>query len=877
MDVKSFFWRCSWVWLALAFIPARVGAESAETVALRAASELFQDGHYALAEKKFNDFLAAYTNSPHRADAILSLAQANVYQSNNAAAINLLEKSFPSADESHKRDYVFWIAKAQLNAGHYRRAAEGFGNIARNPNSTHTLEAAYDEAESYARIPDWPHVIELLQQTNEPFHLAAAAAPADDSAIMGRLLLGEAYQATQHYAEGEKVVRAIQPAGLKLDFRWQRLYLLCQLELAQGRATEALRDTTNLLDIAIGARHQARSQILRGDVLQQLLQPAEALEAYKKDLADGIPADEQRAALERIIDVTMAIHSPAAAVQALETLAAQRSQSVGLDLIWSALGDLYLKLTANPPKLVEGTNVVVLSQTNYQAGALSNLNLVLQNSTNGQLLARAHLDRGWCEWLQSDVAAAHADFLKAAAGLPFSEDQAVARMKVGDTDLYLHNDAAAVSNYTLVLKQYSKLAAVTNDLFAQALYQTVVGDIALNNLPAAEAAARKILAWFPGILGDRSLLAVGKDFDYRRYDYAQARRVFEDLLKRSPQSPLAPEVEYAIGRTYAHERNWPAAIENYRQWETSHPHDPLYPEVDFSLAHAYDKVGQQTNAFMHFTNFVAQYPSNSLWRWAKNWVADYYYNQEDYPKADLNYQQLYQSPAAGDLSWQAHLWAGRAALNHSAIDDARQDFYDLASSDPSNTPPNLQAQAWFALGDTILQQSLVPPVNTTNFNQAIYAVSNLTNGAPTNAIAIEALGRLGDYYMHWANITNAPEAYDKAAQMYRAILSYPPAKVNVSARCQAEVGLGLVAEHQHHPQEALEHYFNVLYAYDSDNFDPYWIWRAGEFAGRLSEELQQWDSAIKVYRIVMEAVPSLRPALERKIAADQAHAEAARN
>jgi tetratricopeptide (TPR) repeat protein len=849
-------------------------AESDEDLAFRSAFNLFHDGQYSLAETNFTAFLSTFTNSSHRADAVLYLARSRLEQSNYAGAIDLLENSFNTAGESHKLDYVFWIATSRLNAGDYRRAAEEFGNIAQNPNSTKILEASYEQAECCSRMADWMQVIQLLQQTNGSFRLAVAADPKNNFATMGALLLGQAFFAVHRYADGEKVVAGLDPSALVPDFRWQRLYLLCELEMAAGHPADALRDTTNLLEVALGPRHLARSIFLQGDVLSQLGRLTDALQVYAKNLADGVPAEDQRQAIVNTIYLTIALNPPPAAIQALESLAALRPQSPGLDLIRLNLGQLYLKLNFAPPVLSQSTNLIVLAQTNFLAGALTNLNLVLQNPTTPEVAAVASLDRAWCYWLQANISAAKPDFAQAAAHLPFSEDQAVARFKLADAEFYQRDYAGAVSNYNLLLSQYYNMPGVTNGLFDEALYQIVAADLNLGDVPGASAAAQKILTWYPGsFFGDLSLLSIGEDFD-RKYNYAMARQIFTDLLQRSPHSTNAPEVEFAIARLYAHERNWPAALRAYGQWETNHPLDARLPEVEFFLAQAYDKADRPADALMRFTNFVARFPGNSLAPWAQNWVADYYYNQEDYPSAERNYELLFQFPGAGDLAYQARLWAGRAALNY-AVDDALQHFFDIVNN--TNTPPALLAQTYFVLGDTMLQEFQAPPNNRTNFTDALALMSKLTNGAPTNALALEAIGRLGDYYMAWADVKQEPEVYSNAAQMYRALLSFPSANVGVSARSQAEVGLGVIAEKQHQPGQALAHYCKVVYGYDPDNFDPYWIERAGENAARIYEDQQQWDKAARVYSRVLEAVPALRPVLDRKIHADQAQAEAARN
>jgi TolA-binding protein len=857
-------------WAVLPASAADAPQKPADEKALDAAFEMFKDGQYALAETNFSNFLTTYTNSTHRAYAILYLAISRLDQTNNAGAMDLLQNSFSSAGELQPQ-YVFWIAKARLSQKDFMAAAIGFANVARIASSPQRLEAAYDEALTYSEMTNWPYVINLLQATNRVFHIAAALEPESSFAAMGTLLLGEALLNENRPVEAEKTIRALDSASLKFDLAWRRQYLLCRIKLAAGHGDDALDATTNLLALASGPAHRAASIFLQGQILEDMKRPADALAAYETNLVDGVPAEEQRRALAKTVELTVALNPLGEAIQSLENLILLHPQTPGVDLAHVGLGELYLKAYGNPAAAVAGTNGVALAIANPLTSALTNFNIVIRDFTNSQWLPEAHLDRGWCYWCQGDVVDAKKDFEAAAQGLPYSEDQAVAIFKWGDSQFAEHDYAGAVSNYTQLLIRYDTMPSVTNNLFDQALYQIVEAKLNLRDDQGAGAAAEKILRWFPGsYLGEGGRFLMGHSISN-----SQARQVFMDLLKRSPNSPIAPEVEFAIARTYDHEGEWSTALRGYDNWMTNHPGNRLLPEVEFYQALATAKEGMETNALMKFTNFVARFPSNSLAPWAKNWVADYYYRQQDYPSAEKSYQELYQKfPNAGDLAYQGRYWAGRAALANQELADARIYFSALVSD--TNTPTALEQQGFFALADTAFQQFLANPSNLTNLNDAIAAVSKLTNSAPTNAIAVEAFGRLGDYYMQYAGLKSDTNVYPEVIQMYSTILSFPATAATVSARSQAEVGLGIVAEKEHLPQMALKHYSRVLYG-DPKNFDPYWVETAGRLMAQICEEQQKWDQAVNTYKRVLDAVPSLAPVLKEKIATDERRAEASHN
>jgi TolA-binding protein len=705
-------------------------SESQEDQAFRFAFKCFQDSVYPLAETNFGQFLAKYTNSPHRADAILYLARARLYQSNYTGAIDLLQKSSGEAG-GLKHEYVFWTAKARYASGDLTNAAEDFARMSKEfPLSPRRLEASYDQAEARSRMGDWPGVIGLLQDPERPFQLAAAQDTKSEFAGLGWLLLGEALLHENRPAEGEKVILGFDPAGLTQDLRWHRQYLLSQLQLAGGRIEAALATSTNALELALDPRHQAASVFLQGEILEKLGRPADALGVYAKNLVDNQTKEVQWQALSRTIPLTVMLNPLPLAIQALDSLLKQHPQTKAQDLAQLSLGELYLKAWATLPGPVAESNALVAPATDFLASALTNFNMVITNFTNSPLLAKARLDRGWCDWLSSNYPAAKIDFGEAAARLPLSQDQAVARFKLADAQFCLKDYVGAASNYSQVLADYDKFPEVTNALFDLALYQVAEADIHNGDEEGARLAISNILRRYPAsYFGNRGSLLLGEDLN-RKNDYAHAREVFLGVLARSPHWPLLPRVEYEIARTHDYEGHWNEAIMRYQKWETNHPGDPLLPDVDFHLALACGKAGLTNEALTGFTNFVVRFPTNNaLAPWALYWAADFYYNQNDFINAEKYYEELFFNyPNAGDdLAYQARFWAGKSALRGQRTAEALEYFKKLVNL--TNAPPALVARGWFALGDTFFQQYQSGQTNEDYLGQAITAISKCTNGA----------------------------------------------------------------------------------------------------------------------------------------------------
>jgi tetratricopeptide (TPR) repeat protein len=413
-----------------------------------------------------------------------------------------------------------------------------------------------------------------------------------------------------------------------------------------------------------------------------------------------------------------------------------------------------------------------------------------------------------------------------------------------------------------LLRDYADTPSVTNKLFDLALYKIIEASLAVGDEAQATNAAAKILAWFPtSYYGQYGGLLLGEDLT-RKNDYALARREFSALTNQP--TPLAARAAFAIARTYGFEGDWPEALQGYGQWVTNYPKDPLLAEVEFERALACDKAGQESNALQLMTNFVARFDSNHLAPWAQNWIADYYYNLGDYPKAEIHYEELYDKwpNAEGDLAYRARFMAGKAAFLRQDPGEAESYFTNLINL-PA-TPPAIRNEAYSALADAIYK---LDPTNTLSLSQAIAAESKLTNGAPTNAAAAPAFGRLGDFYYQGKD-------YVGARQMYGAALVCGDV-IDKATRCQAEIGLGNAALMLQQTNEALLHFNTVLYHIDDPG--PFWTGQAGQAAAGVLEDLGQWEAAKNVYQRVLNTAPTLRPLLERKIAAAQQNMDAARN
>ncbi len=881
----------------LVVAPSLFAASKAEDRAYTAAVVLLETKFYNQAEQSFSTFVQDHPDSTNRVSAILHQAQARFFQEDYAGALDLLQKQLPQAGPQAD-EFQYWIAQTFFQKKDFRAAADAFAALGKNfPNSSHELEGCYFEAFAESKMGNWPRVIELLGAPAGRFELATRAQPNSPSTIDGALLLADALLRQNRFGEAEKVVAQLNAASLAPEANWRKLDLICRIQLASGRAENALETTTNSLSAATktgNGRMLAETVLLRGDILQKLNRLPEAIAVYEQNFGTGstnVPIGIRRRTFFKLVDLNLSQGETSNAVRRLENFIEQHPADPSVDLAMLTLGELRLKNVVSTSGGNVGSNP---NSSNVFAEVMTNFSFVITNFPQSTHLGKAFLNRGWCFWLRGDYPAAEVDFAEAVARLAVSEVRAIARFKLADAQFKQTNYTAAVTNYQLLILNHSAVSRVTNELFEPALHQIVRAGLELEDVEIARDAMQKLWNWFPGgSLGGRTLLLVGEKFSLAGRSPA-ARDMFIRYLARIPDSPLSAEIQLALAQTHVLEKNWTNALAALDQWVTNFASHPLLPQGEFARALAFDKSGQITNAFNLMTNFVSRFPSNELASVAQNWVADFYWNHQDYRNAEKSYQELYQrfNPPA-ELGYQARLMAGRSAYDRSDYAEAAKYFKTLISDlialpdtqTNKNSTAKLTDEAWFALGDTLFQDFL-SNTNKAILAEAITAFSRITKDFSTNAMAQLAWGRIGDCYFQ-LGAQDLPQ-YTKASEYYSNVVYSIHA--DVATRSQAEICLGNVClkqaekmigvERDRLIEQALGHYLDIVTdskLRDGEVFDPKWTYEAGIAAARICESSERWEQAFNLYELLAKRLPPLRSAFEKKMATARAHLDTAEN
>jgi TolA-binding protein len=866
-------------------------ADQGERNALNAAARYMQLERWTNAESAFAQFAQKYPQSEFYGEAVLQQAAARLQMARIHAlkqdedrpwsykdVITLLDAQRSRADELGDQ-FALLTARAYNESSNFLAAADAYKGLAQDfPNSTNRTEALYQEAKMRSDMGDTPTVIHLLHDPEAAFQQAVKAGPVDGYLVGGLFLLTETELARRDYDSAAKAIAEVPTQAAGSDLEWRRQYWQSLVEAEGGHPDASLQNSTNLLAAADDSvTNKAISHLLIGDINRKLERYPEAMASYRANLGGGLPVEQQRTALWNIVELQMREDHTDEAARMLADYLDMHPDDKGSDLNLLTLGELQLE-----------RHYQTTGDTNFLPQAEANFVRLIREQTNSEFWGKAQLDLGWCLWADGRIGEAGVAFSNAVSRLPHDEDQAVALFKLGDALYEQTNYPGAISSYGRITNEYGTVASVTNNLFEPALYQIAQAATRETNLTAASQAVEQLVKLFPdGLMGKRSMLLLGEAQDLEG-KAEEARETLSNFVSLWPDSALKPEADLAIARTYEREGDWTNAVTKLYAWVEANTNHELMPEAEFQLAWAYDQSGNDARAVAAFTNYVAKYTngrSAAAWLWLGR--HDFYLtNQEnpEYVKAELDFRNITNGTAApADLQYLARLLAGKAAAARNGYGGPGEDYgaygYFAGLANDSNCPPNLQLEAKFAAGD--MRLAVAMPSNNACQN-AIDIFADIATNHPGNYRAPLAWGKIGDCYQQlgaWGD-TNA---FALAINAYGRVMTATNA--DVATRSEAEYGIGQTLEKMavvmpglgrtNLMNQALTHYLQVFTGSNlqtGEVRDPFWEKIVGLAAARVeTEELGDWDGALRLYQTLRENLPPLSGFLDERMAMVRRH------
>ncbi len=842
---------------------AAVRAARAESL-LQAALRSFDAGNWIQAADWFEEFKASQPDSQKRPFAVLHQSQALFRLERYRDCFTLLNHEKADAG-AYADEFAFWMAESRAREGNTVVAAELFRDLPRlHPNSARAVDALLSSATAAASQEDWQQVLDILRPADGVFQKFARANGSDRRAVEGTLLIAEAFHRQgQHEAAGG-LLASLRAQGPEKDQDWRRDHLAARLLQVQGRPADALA----LLDRATppdasshGPARRAQWLHLRADLLGQLHRAGDAADEYAKLTIATMPAPYQRIGVLSIMQQRALDEAVGTALVAEGAAGSLTPEDIAVLRLTE--GEMRLRQLKDPVaaglSAAVRSNLVFQAQTNFSA------------ALTGPFAGQAHAALGWADWIQGEMAPSAGNFFKAAGMVEGPIHQALARIKVAESHFRSGDFTNALAHSQSVLLPVSQSQGAPAPLLDHARFLAVRSAAALESIHRTGVYlpyAMQLAAQFSGAAGPparlQSLVLVAQQ---------QPPEVARKILESAPVLPgatFAGLLDLERARTYLVERNWKAATRQYQDWLASHPQSApeLRGAVELDLAWILQMDNERDRALQVFTNVIARYPDSSASARAQMGLADHFFHLggTNHVLAEARYQLVRgTSNCPPDLGRRAVMMAGRSALARQNYPNARAYFESLMGDE--KCPASVRAEAAFALGDSAI---LDPTKPVAKHDEAIGHFAKLITllGSPTNAMAIQAQGRIGDCQLQLAS--EDPRRFAAAQKAYEAVLQLTESLPgNSELRASAMLGLAQVHEKQTEPSldKAIGLYLRVFEGAGAATaqHDAFWIQQAGLGAARLLQQAGRLREAVDILRRLGGQFPGMRPALAPRL------------
>jgi len=352
---------------------------------------------------------------------------------------------------------------------------------------------------------------------------------------------------------------------------------------------------------------------------------------------------------------------------------------------------------------------------------------------------------------------------------------------------YRHGD------YDTATAQFDKLAATPGDPSVQqdAAVWRAWCCLKLNRTADAEEALKTYLWLYPdGAQRDEVRLQLAQ-LAYRQNDYAEAERLYTDLITNWSDRFFSEQASYELGWIYVNQ-------------------------------------GKKDDAVLQFSRFAAQYPSSELYDDIQYYLGETYFNMKEYDRARAALLRIIKEIPTSKHAGPSAYWAALAAYRMGDLNGCTEIISDYW---PAIQGCRYMTAAMLLKGDCYAAQNLC--------TQAVNQFEATWAAATDSYIAVEAQFRIADTCLALSNTVRAINLYSNLTKdMFGA------------NRARAHLSLGKAQAMAGYQREALSEWLKVIYDYPSQTRT---FKDAVAFAAAMYEKLNEPDRAEQIYRISLEA------------------------
>jgi TolA-binding protein len=674
-----------------------VAATAEQLRSFRVGQAAFQDRIYDVAERNLAEFLQKFPDSDRANSAHLLLAQSQLFQGKWQAAVQTTEAAMSKWPEWKPDSLRFWQAEALSAGGKLGNAETRYAEVVEKfPRSPLRDQALFGLA--FAQFKQ-THYEAAGQTLDKLLKLNPRPELAQDGAVLqGQILLAlDKFEQADAAFEG-----VIKKASGSRAFYRAHLWMAESLT-RRGQSEEALKHDAIVLDAfkakpnrPVDAQLAAEAWYNVGWTNWRDGKFESAAEGFLQALTNAQFEQLKRDALLKLGETYARAGKIGDGISKLKEFLQTHPADPLADEVQMAIGNLWFENNNYAAALPEYALLVsqhpqspLLARGNFNAGwAAWRLNQSADalkyfqqafTLTKDPAIASESLfkvaDAQYALGKYADAVASYQQFIST-----YSDNKQIDRALFQLAEAYhkLRNADAAIATFESLVKQFPQSALAPEAQFS--IGQIYVG---LGRENEARAAFRTALRDFAqSNWANNAALAIGQSF-YREGKYDEALAELEQLSARGPDDELAQRALYHRGWAWAMKgQEESKTLPDFTEFLKKYPQSPVAPEVQFWLADYFLRKKDYVKAQEQFQSLTETYPASGIADKAQYFAARAAYSRQDFKTAIDLFEGLLKKFPESSFRCDARFGEGDALTELNQFDNALIVFDTLVKEFP---------------------------------------------------------------------------------------------------------------------------------------------------------------------------------------------------
>ncbi len=686
--------RRGWIILALIL----VAATADESRLYRVAEAAFNDKLYDVAERQFGEFLQRFPDSERGANAQLLLGEAQLGEGKAPEAVRTLQEGLKRWPDKLSDSFEFWLAEALARDGKFADAAAQYSHLGEQfSRSPYRAQALYGLA--FAQLKQGQ-----LDAAGRTLEGLSELGPRPELIQDAQLLRGQIYLAQEKFAQADAVFDGVtkQFPGTRAAYRAQ--YWLGQ-SLAQRKLyDDALKAYAVVTDAfkakpnkPVDAQAAADAWFAAGWVCWDTEKFDGAAEAFSAALDNAQTSQLKRDALLKLGETFARSGNLADGVGKLKEFLQSHPGDPLADEVQMAIGTLLFRHDDFTNALPEYAQLItkypqspLLAKADLNAGwcawklgqnadALAYFQQAFTAAKDPAMASEALFKAADAQFALGQYVDAVASYQRLIGTYPDTKMLDRAMFQLGEAYRQLRNADAAAATFDTLVKQFPASALAPEGQFT-------IGQIAVasGKEEDARAAFGAVVSMFPETEWARkAALAIGQSY-YREGKYDQALAEFDKFVTAagSLDSELAQEAFYSRGLCYAQKGQAEKTLADFTDFLKKNPQAPLAPDVQFWIGDYDQRQKDYVKAQEQFQSLAEKYPTSKQADGAQYFAGRAAYSRQDYKAAIDLFEALLKKFPTSTWCCDARFGEGDALTELGQFDDALLVFDSLIKQFP---------------------------------------------------------------------------------------------------------------------------------------------------------------------------------------------------